>query len=203
MAKDSGPWKDGALRRLAKKPVALPVEVAELDHATLIRRTNRLILILVSAEFVAFAILFAVVGVLPGFVDQSRFTEIDPQAELWLAAILFGVPLLTGLLIRWLIHARIRRRPDEADHPWRFRVTADGMEVASAQDRHLAGPWANWTWRGYSYLLVKGSRIPTALHLACEDTGIVIEFSRFRRREATQIIRAVLQGLASVGHTDR
>ena len=45
--------------------------------------------------------------------------------------------------------------------------------------------------------------IPISLQVACEGTAIVIELSRFRRREATQLMRGVLQGLASAGHTDR
>ena len=201
--KDRGPWKDDVVRRLAKKQVALPIEVAELDHATLMRRTNRLLLILIGVEFAALAILFAIMGLLPGFIDRERFTEIPSDIEWTMAAILFGVPLFSGLLIRWLIHGRIRRRKDEADHPWRFRLTAEGMEVTSTQHRTLAGPWAKWTYRGYGYLSIKGSRIPISLHVACEDTEITIEFSRFRRREATQIMRAALQGLASAGNTDR
>jgi hypothetical protein len=202
-SKDRGPWKDDVVRRLAKKQVALPIEVVELDHATLLRRTRDFLLIFMGVEFAALAILFAVIGVLPGFMDYAQFTEVDPHAELWLAAFLFGAPLFSGLLVRWLIGRRIRRRPDEADHPWRFRLTAEAMEVTSAQNRTLAGPWAKWTYRGYGYITIKTSRIPISLHVACEDTEISVEFSRFRRREATRIMRGVLQGLASAGNTDR
>lgn len=203
MAKDKGPWKDDVVRRLAKKPVAFPLEVAELEHAALIRRTRNFLLIFIGVEFAALAVLFAAMGMLPGFMDYERFTEVDPDAELWLAAILFGAPLFSALLIRWGIGRRIRRRPDEADHPWRFRLTAEGMEVTSAQNRTLAGPWAKWTYRGYGYITIKNSRIPISLHVANGESEIAVEFSRFRRRDATRLIRGVLQGLASAGNTDR
>lgn len=202
MAKDEGPWKDNVVRRLAKKQVAFPIEVAELDHATLMRRTRNFLLIFMGVEFAALAIVFAVMGMLPGFMDYARFTEVDPDAELWLAAVLFGAPLLSALLVRLMIGRRIRRRPDEADHPWRFQLTAEGMEVTSAQNRTLAGAWAKWTYRGYGYITIKSSRIPISLHVACDGTDIEIELSRFRRREAIQITRGVLQGLASAGNTD-
>lgn len=203
MAKDKGPWKDDVLRRLAKRQVAFPLEVAELEHGALVRRMRRFLLIIVGVEFVALAVLFAVMGVLPGFVDHSRVTGVDSDTELTLAGVLFGAPLLTWLLAWWFIQPRIRRRPDEADHPWRFRLDAGGMAVASAQDRRLAGPWAEWTYRGYGYITVKSSRIPTALHVGCGEDQVTIEFTRFRRRDATQIIRGLLQGLASAGNTDR
>lgn len=201
--KDRGPWQDPILRRLAKKQVTLPVEVTELTHAELRRKTNRLILVMIGLEFAVFAILFAVMGIFPGFVDETRFTALDANAEFWLAVVLLSLPLGTGLLVRWLIGPRIRRRPDEADHPWRFRLTAEGMEVATPNDRRLAGSWPSWTYRGYRYLSVKGNRIPIGLVVACDGTEIAIEFSRFRRRESATLIRGVLQGLASAGNTDR
>jgi len=203
MAQPEGPWKDDVVRRLAKKQVAFPLEVAELEHGALVRRLRCFILISMGVAFAALAILFAAMGMLPGFFDYSRFTAVEPDAELTLAGILFGAPVLTGLLIWWIVYRRFRRRPDEADHPWRFRLDAGGMEVASAQNQVLAGPWATWSYRGYGYVTIKSSRVPISLHVACGESEITIEFSRFRRREATQLIRGVLQGLAGAGNTDR
>jgi len=200
---DEGPWQDDDLRRLARKKIAFPLDVSALSHAELIRRLRRFLLIFAGAEFAALAILFATMGVLPGFIDRSTQSAIDGDAELTFLALLFGLPLASALLVWLVVHRRYRRRPDEADHPWRFRLSADGMEVTTAQDRRLAGPWSAWTYRGYRYVTIKHSRVPIALHVACEGTEIAIEFFRFRRREATQIIRGVLQGLESAGNTDR
>jgi hypothetical protein len=198
---DRGAWKDDVLRRLARKRVPLPVDVTELTHAALRRRTRRIILITVGIEFAALAILLAAFGIFPGFVDESRI-GFDAEAELWLAAALIGLPVGCGLLVRWLIGPRIRRRPDEADHPWRFLVTAEGMDVTTAGGRRLAGPWSRWTYRGYRYLVMKHNRIPTGLTVACDDTEIFLELSRFSRRDALALVRGVLQGLESAGHTD-
>jgi hypothetical protein len=203
VAKDKGPWKDDVLRRLAKKRVPLPVVVTELTHAQLRLRMRNFLLIFVGGEFAALAIMFALMGMLPGFIDREKFTSFDSSTEWTFAAFLFGLPLLSALLIWWIAGGRIRRRPDEPDHPWRFDVTTERMEVTSAQNRTLAGPWAQWLYRGYGYVTVKHSRIPISLHVACDEAEITIEFSRFRRREATQLFRAVLQCLAAVGHTDR
>lgn len=199
---DRGPWQDDVLRRLAKKKVPLPADVTELTHEALLRKTRRFILILVAVEMVALGTIFAFAGIFPGFVDEARI-GFDAEAELWVTAILIGLPVGSGLLVRWLIGGRIRRRPDEGDHPWRFLVTGEGMDVTTAGGRRLAGPWPSWTYRGYRYITVKHSRIPIGLTVACDDTEIAIEFSRFTRRDATALMRAVMQGLESIGHTDR
>ena len=197
MAEDTGPWTDDVLRRLARKRVALPVVVAELENDELRRRGNRVVLGIMGLEVLVLGILLAAMGVFPGAGDAG------PEAELWLAVILLAVPLLTGLLLRFILRTRDRRRPDEADHPWRFHVTAEGMEVLSAQGRRLAGPWSSWTYRSHGIEGVRQGCMAVSLQLACEGDEISIEFSRFRRSDAMQLVPGVLQGLARVGHTDR
>jgi hypothetical protein len=203
MAATADSWEDRNVQRLAKPAVAWPVEVVEFEHRALRRRTNRLILIVMALAFVALGTIFALAGIFPGLVDEERVTVTDERAQAWLAAILFGLPFATGLLVRWLIQPRIRRRPDEADHPWRFQATRESLRVDTAGGRFLEGPWSRWRYAGYRYALVKNNRIPTALVIACEGEEIGIEFSRFPRRAAGQLAAAVLQGLASAGHGDR
>jgi hypothetical protein len=202
MAKQTSAWEDRSLRSLARRQVALPVEAVELTQDALRRRANRLVLIMAAAEFVALATIFAVAGIFPGFIDHDRIT-VEGDAELWLVGVLIGLPAGSALLVRWLVQSRIRARPDEADHPWRFLATREGLSVTNAGNGRLEGPWSDWTYAGYRYISVKHNRIPTGIKIACQGTVIFLELSRFRRRVALDLIRAVMQGLESVGHTDR
>jgi len=203
MAREEGPWQDSILHRLAKPAVALPLQVSELRHDELKRKVKRFVLAATAITFLVFALLFAVLGIFPGFIDRDALTSFDDNAELTLLALLFGLPIGTGLLVLLLIHGRFRRRKDEDDHPWRFAVTRDGLEVVSAGGNRLVGAWAEWQFAGYRYLSLKGNRMPTGLEVAQGGDRVEIEFSRFRRRDAGQLAAAVLQGLASAGRTDR
>ncbi len=203
MAKAKSPWDDSSLRALARRRVTLPLEIAELSHAAVKHKLKRFLIITMAAEFVGLGILFAALGVFPGFIDRDAFTSVDPGAETALLAVLLGVPLFTAGLVLLLIHRRVRRRPDEQDHPWRFQVTTEGLTLSTAQGQRFAGPWATWYYDGYSYMQIKMNRFPIGLSIAREGRSFAIEFSRFRRRDSAVLCAAVLQGLVTAGHTDR
>jgi hypothetical protein len=198
MAKDQGPWRDGALRALAKRAVELPFAASELTHAQLRRKFRIVLLTLGLFAFALFAITFAAMGILPGFISSPGFVG----DEWTLAAVLFGVPLGAVLLAWLLVQGRVRRRADEADHPWSFTATQEGLAVTTAGGRRHAGPWSAWRYAGYRYITVKHSRIPTALEVELEGTRLVVEFSRFGRRAAGRLAAALLRGLASAGQRD-
>lgn len=200
---EARPWQDWNLHRLAKPAVSLPLALSELHHSALKRKVKLFFLVSMASIFVIFAVLFAVLGIFPGFIDREAHPSFDANAELTLLAVLVGLPIFTGLLILLLIHGRFRRRQDEDDHPWRFVATRDGLEVTSAGGRKLAGPWSEWRYAGYRYMRVKTSRVPTSLVVILGNDPVEIEFSRFRRRDAGQLAAAVLQGLAAAGRTDR
>jgi hypothetical protein len=202
MAKDKGPWKDAALRSLARRPVALPLDVSELTHAALRRRLWRVLGILTGGEFIALALLFAILGVLPGFIDRGSFGSLEPGAETALLGVLFGVPLVSALVIYVLVHRRVRRRPDEDDHPWRFQATESGLTVGGAGGWQRRAGWSAWRYAGYDYILVKMNRIPTGLRIALDGREIEIELSRFRRREAFALAAAVLREMGRAGQSD-
>ena len=198
MAKDEGPWRDSALRALAKRPVPLPFTASEVTHDQLRRKFRRVLLALGLFAFVLFVIIFAAAGIFPAFITSPDFA-----GDAWdLAAVLFGVPLGTVLLVWLLVRGRVRRRADEADHPWRFTATPEGLTVDTAGGRRFAGPWSAWRYAGYRYLTLKGSRIPTGLEIALGGTTLAVEFSRFGRRAAGQLAAALLRGLASAGQRD-
>ena len=50
MAKDEGPWRDSALRALAKRQVPLPFTASEVTHDQLRRKFRRVLLALGVAE---------------------------------------------------------------------------------------------------------------------------------------------------------
>lgn len=198
MAKDTGPWRDPALRALARRPVALPFQASELTHGQLRRKLRVLLLALFVIAFALFGALFAAVGIFPGFVTSPGFV-----GDQWdLVAVLFGVPLGAVLLVWLLVRGRVRRRPDEADRPWSFTATTEGLSVATAAGRRYAGPWSAWRYAGYRYLSIKGSRVPTGLELELGGTLLAVEFSRFGRRDAGRLAAALLRGLASAGQRD-
>lgn len=202
MAKDKGPWTDSALRSLVRRRVTLPLDVSELSHAALWRRLWRMLGLLFGGEFVVLALLFAFMGVLPGFMDRESFSSIEPGTETALLGVLFGAPLLSALLILFVAQRRIRRRPDEADHPWRFQATAAGLTVGGAGGWQRHAGWSEWRYAGYNFILVKTNRIPVALRIALEGHEIAIELSRFRRRDAFALAAAVLQQLGRAGQSD-
>jgi len=198
MAKDQGPWRDGALRALAKRAVALPFAASELTHGQLRRKLKIVLLTLGLFAFALFAITFAAMGILPGFISSPGFV-----GDTWmLAAVLLGVPLGAVLLAWLLVQGRVRRRADEADHPWSFTATQEGLAVTTAGGRRHAGPWSAWRYAGYRYITVKHSRIPTALEVELEGTRLAVEFSRFGRRAGGRLAAALLRGLASAGQRD-
>jgi len=196
--KDRGPWQDSTLRALAKRQVALPLTASELTHAQLRRKLRIVLLALGGFTFVLFAIIFAAAGILPGFVTSPGFV-----GDQWdLAAVLFGVPLGAVLLVWLLVHGRVKRRPDESDHPWSFTASHEGLVVSTAGGRRYEGPWSAWRYAGYRYMTLKGSRIPTGLDLEQGTTRFEVIFSRFGRRAAGLLAAALLQGLARAGQRD-
>lgn len=203
MAKPKGPWSDYVLRGLAKRRVTLPLDISELTYAAQRRRLWRFLLVMLAIEFLVFVALFAALGVLPGFIDRAAFSSLDAEAENVLLAVLFGAPLLTGVLVLFILLPRLRRRADEAEHPWRFQVLPQALTVTSAGGRRWSGGWADWRYLGYRFTQIKLNRIPIALHLGLGEQELRIEFARFRRREIGQLAAALLQGLAAAGQSDR
>lgn len=202
MAQDKGPWTNSALRGLARRRVTLPLDVSELTQAELRRQLWRVLGLLAGGEFVALALLFAILGVLPGFVDRTEFSSIEPGAETALLGVLFGVPLFSALLVFFVVQRRIRRRPDEDDHPWRFQATEAGLRVGGASGWQRQATWSEWRYAGYNYALVKTNRVITGLRIALEGREIEIELSRFRRRAGFDLAAAALQGMGRAGQGD-
>jgi hypothetical protein len=198
MAKDQGAWRDSSLRRLAKTEVTLPLTASELTHAQLRRKFRIVMLALGGFAFAVFAIAFAAAGIFPGFVTSPGFV-----GDEWvLAAVLFGVPLGAVLLAWLLVQGRVRRRADEADHPWSFTATREGLTVSTTGGRRFEAPWSAWRYAGYRYMTLKNNRIPIGLDIELAGTQLAVEFSRFGRRAAGQLAAALLQGLASAGQRD-
>lgn len=200
--KAKGPWSDYVLRGLAKRRVEVPLRVTELTHAAVIRRFWRMLAGLMAGSFGALALLFAALGLLPGFIDRARYAAVESGVETTLLAVLFGTPLLIGILVFAVARPRVRPRPDEADHPWHFQATAEGLSVTSAGGRRWQGAWGDWRYAGYRYIQIKMNRVPVALAIARDGQEITVEFARFRRREALALAAAILRGLASAGQGD-
>ncbi len=182
------------LERLTHGRLRLPVEVSEYD-ATSFRR--RVLWICGLASLTIMALLFGAflsMGFFPSIHGAGIVTERPAHFGRTLFIVIVVVPLAVGLLLLWIMRSTAPFSRNADGHPYRFRATEEGLTVAFADGREIAGPWSSVTLQAVQTIYFKpGVTPPVGLEFTVAGETIAIQIPRLRRPGRRMFLRALAQ----------